>query len=68
VKIDDKNIFQYFALGFIWHSIYWGVITFVFMIWAGFIILSPLVGRIGCGWFCFMGTVTDFAGAHAFSA
>jgi polyferredoxin len=58
--------FQYFALGFIWHSIYWGVITFVLMIWAGFIILSPLVGRIGCGWFCFMGTVTDFAGAHAF--
>jgi len=58
--------FQYFALGFIWHSIYWGVITFVLMIWAGFIILSPLVGRIGCGWFCFMGTVTDFTGAHAF--
>jgi len=58
--------FQYFALGFIWHSIYWGVITFVLMIWAGFIILSPLVGRIGCGWFCFMGTVSDFAGAHAF--
>lgn len=58
--------FQYFALGFIWHSIYWGVISFVLMIWIGFIILSPLIGRIGCGWFCFMGTVTDFAGSHAF--
>ena len=58
--------FQYFALGFIWHSIYWGVITFVLMIWAVFILLSPLIGRIGCGWFCFMGTVSDFAGAHAF--
>jgi len=58
--------FQYFALGFIWHSIYWGVITFVLLVWAIFIILSPLVGRIGCGWFCFMGTVSDFAGAHAF--
>ena len=58
--------FQYFALGFIWHSIYWGVITFVVMIWAGFILLSPLIGRIGCGWFCFMGTVSDYAGAHAF--
>jgi hypothetical protein len=24
--------------------------------------LSPLFGRIGCGWFCFMGTTIDFAG------
>ncbi len=58
--------FQYFALGFIWHSIYWGVITFVMIIWMAFILLSPLFGRIGCGWFCFMGTVTDFGGSHAF--
>jgi len=58
--------FQYFALGFIWHSIYWGVITFVMMIWMAFILLSPLFGRIGCGWFCFMGTVTDFGGSQAF--
>lgn len=58
--------FQYFALGFIWHSIYWGVITFVLIIWTVFILISPLFGRIGCGWFCFMGTVTDYGGNHAF--
>lgn len=58
--------FQYFALGFIWHSIYWGVITFVFAIWLVFILISPFFGRIGCGWFCFMGTVQDFAGKYAF--
>lgn len=57
--------FQFFAFGFIWHSIYWGVITMVMLIWLGFILLSPLFGRIGCGWFCFMGTAIDFAGKHA---
>jgi len=53
--------FQFFALGFIWHSIYWGVITAVVMIWAVFILISPLFGRIGCGWFCFMGTIMDLS-------
>jgi polyferredoxin len=57
--------FQYFALGFIWHSIYWGVITYVVLIWAGFIILSPLFGRIGCGWFCFMGTANDLGSNYS---
>ena len=57
--------FQFFALGFIWHSIYWGVITFAVLIWIAFIMLSPLLGRVGCGWFCFMGTVTDFSGNHS---
>ncbi|MDR2969315.1 MAG: 4Fe-4S binding protein [Tannerellaceae bacterium] len=42
------------------------MITAVVLIWLGFIVLSPLVGRIGCGWFCFMGTVQDFVGRHAF--
>jgi len=51
--------FQYFAIGFIWHSIYWGVITYVVLIWLIFILISPLFGRIGCGWFCFMGTTMD---------
>jgi len=51
--------FRVFNFAFIWHSIYWGVITFVVLIWMTFIVLSPLVGRIGCGWFCFMGTVQD---------
>ncbi len=57
--------FQYFALGFVWHSIYWGVITLVMIIWLFFIIFSPLIGRIGCGWFCFMGTINDFAGKYS---
>jgi ferredoxin-type protein NapH len=58
-------VFQYFAIGFIWHSIYWGVITMVVIIWMIFILISPLVGRIGCGWFCFMGTSTDLASQHS---
>jgi ferredoxin-type protein NapH len=58
--------FQYFALGFIWHSIYWGVITWVALIWGILILASPLFGRIGCGWFCFMGTTMDFAGRYSF--
>jgi len=58
--------FQYFALGFIWHSIYCGVITFVVIIWMALILLSPLFGRIGCGWFCFMGTVFDVGGSCSF--
>jgi len=58
--------FQFFAFGFIWHSIYWGVITTVMLIWLGFILISPVFGRIGCGWFCFMGTTIDLAGKHSF--
>lgn len=54
--------FQFFALGFIWHSIYWGVITLVMLIWGLFILSSFLVGRVGCGWFCFMGTTYDCVG------
>jgi len=57
--------FQYFAMGFIWHSIYWGVITFVFIIWGVIIISSPLIGRIGCGWFCFFGTASDLSSQHS---
>ncbi len=57
--------FQFFALGFIWHSIYWGVVTFAMIIWMAFIFLSPLFGRLGCGWFCFMGTTADLSGEHS---
>lgn len=58
--------FQYFAIGFLFHSIYWGVLTFVLLLWLLFIFISPLFGRIGCGWFCFMGTTFDFVGKHSF--
>jgi polyferredoxin len=57
--------FQFFGIGFIWHSIYWGVITSVILIWLFFIAISPLFGRIGCGWFCFMGTTQDLASQHS---
>jgi polyferredoxin len=58
--------FQYFALGFIWHSIYWGVITFVMILWGILIVSTPLIGRIGCGWFCFFGTASDLSSQHSF--
>jgi polyferredoxin len=58
-------LFQFVGIGFIWHSIYWGVITSVVLVWSFFILISPLFGRIGCGWFCFMGTVSDLASQHS---
>ncbi len=57
--------FRIFNVGFIWHSVYWGVISFVVMIWMFFLIISPLFGRIGCGWFCFAGTTQDLPFGYA---
>ncbi len=54
------TLFRALNFAFIWHSIYWGVITIVVLIWTFAILISPLLGRIGCGWICFMGTVQDF--------
>jgi ferredoxin-type protein NapH len=54
------TLFRALNFGFIWHSIYWGTITLVVLIWGSMIIISPLFGRIGCGWICFAGTVQDF--------
>jgi ferredoxin-type protein NapH len=56
------TLFRALNFAFIWHSIYWGVITLVVIIWGLMILISPLFGRIGCGWICFMGTIQDFAG------
>jgi ferredoxin-type protein NapH len=55
------TLFRALNFAFIWHSIYWGTVTFVVLIWGLFIIISPLLGRVGCGWMCFMGTIQDFA-------
>ena len=60
------TIFRYLNFAFVWHSIYWGAVTMVVILWGSFILLSPLFGRVGCGWVCFMGTVQDFGGQHAF--
>lgn len=57
--------FRIFNMGFIWHSIYWGVISLVVMIWFFFLLVSPLLGRIGCGWFCFAGTTQDLPFGYA---
>jgi ferredoxin-type protein NapH len=57
-------LFRMVNFAFIWHSIYWGVITWVVVIWGGFVILSPLIGRVGCGWFCFFGTLNDIVSQH----
>lgn len=58
-------LFRALNFAFIWHSIYWGAITLVVLIWASFILISPILGRIGCGWVCFMGTIQDFASEQA---
>jgi ferredoxin-type protein NapH len=57
--------FRVLNFAFIWHSIYWGVVTWVVVIWGSLVLLSPLIGRIGCGWLCFIGTLQDFPGQQA---
>lgn len=59
------TIFRALNFAFIWHSIYWGVITTVVIIWGLVILLSPLLGRFGCGWICFIGTIQDFTGQRS---
>jgi polyferredoxin len=51
---------------FVWHSIYRGAITLVVLLWSLMIVISPLLGRVGCGWICFIGTIQDIASEHAF--
>ncbi len=53
--------FRALGFAFIWHSIYWGVITWVAIIWGCLILISPLVGKVGCGWVCFFGTWQDLS-------
>jgi ferredoxin-type protein NapH len=57
--------FRALNFAFIWHSIYWGVVTWVVVLWAFLILLSPLIGRVGCGWLCFFGTLQDLPGQQA---
>jgi ferredoxin-type protein NapH len=55
------TLFRALNFAFIWHSIYWGTITMAVIIWSLAIVISPLFGRLGCGWICFMGTIQDIA-------
>jgi ferredoxin-type protein NapH len=57
--------FRALNFAFIWHSIYWGVVTWVVVIWVGLMVLAPLIGRAGCGWVCFFGTLQDFSGQQS---
>jgi ferredoxin-type protein NapH len=59
------TIFRALNFAFIWHSIYWGVITVVILIWGLIILISPLFGRIGSGWIYFLGTIQDFTGQQS---
>jgi ferredoxin-type protein NapH len=59
------TVFRALNFAFIWHSVYWGVITIVVLIWGFLILVSPLFGRIGCGWICFMGTIQDLTNQHS---
>jgi polyferredoxin len=58
-------IFRALNFAFIWHSIYWGVVTWVVIVWGILVLLTPLVGRIGCGWLCFMGTWQDLPSQYS---
>lgn len=57
--------FTYFNFAFIWHSIFYGCVTFIVLLWGIFVLITPLFGRIGCGWFCPFGTVQDLIGDKA---
>ena len=59
------TLFRALNFAFIWHSIYWRAITIVVIIWSVSILISPLFGRLGCGWICFMGTIQDFTSQHS---
>jgi polyferredoxin len=37
----------------------------VVIIWGVLILISPLFGRLGCGWICFMGTIQDLTSQHS---
>lgn len=60
------TIFRALGFAFIWHSIFFGAITLVVIIWAILILISPIFGRVGCGWICFMGTIQDLASTQSF--
>jgi ferredoxin-type protein NapH len=59
------TLFRALNFAFIWHSIYWGTITMAVIIWSIAILISPLFGRLGCGWICFMGTISDLTSQHS---
>jgi len=60
------TMFLYLAFGFLWHSMFWGAITIVVMVWGLLVLITPLFGRIGCGWFCAFGTIQDLVSSVAF--
>ena len=59
------TLFRALNFAFIWHSIYWGTITIAVIIWSVVILITPLFGRLGCGWICFIGTIQDITSQHS---
>jgi ferredoxin-type protein NapH len=59
------TLFRALNIAFIWHSIYFGAITFVVIIWGISILIAPIFGRIGCGWICFIGTIQDLTSTRS---
>ncbi len=52
-------LFRWICPGFTWHSIFLASVTVVLMLWGGAVLLSPLFGRVPCGWICPFGTIQD---------
>lgn len=52
--------FKIMNFAFIFHSFFWGVVTFTILWWGLWIIIALFFGRIGCGWICPFGTIFDF--------
>jgi polyferredoxin len=58
-------MFLYLSFAFLWHSMFWGAVTIVVLVWGLLVLITPLFGRIGCGWFCAFGTIQDLASPYA---
>jgi transposase InsO family protein len=52
-------LLPWISFAFVWHSIYFRSVTIVLLLWGGAVAVSPLLGRIACGWLCPFGTIQD---------
>ena len=52
-------VLPWINFAFVWHSIYFRSVTIVLLLWGAAVALSPLFGRVACGWLCPFGTIQD---------
>lgn len=52
-------VLPWINFAFVWHSIYFRSVTIVLILWGAAVALSPLLGRVACGWLCPFGTIQD---------